>query len=253
MENIITTLNGLGFVKVLLTKGSDEYIVETARVTTQSDKTEIKSLIRYLLRNNHLSPFEFATIDFQIKAPIFVARQLFRHRSAKFAEQSGRYTELDTVFYNAIEADGVQREDINDHCYITSELYQELIQNGITKEKARTVLPLSTMTNFRISIDLRNLMNLLLQRMDSKAQAETREYAHAMFKFFKEFFPLTAQAFQDYQLNAQTFSAMELEIMKEFLYRTEFETHAKYDPKNKMYLNKMSFNEITDFFKKLEL
>ena len=75
--------------------GSDAHIVEVARVTTGSEGNEVCGLLRYLMRNNHTSPFEFGMIEFSITAPIFVLRQFMRQRMFKYAEKSMRYTKTD--------------------------------------------------------------------------------------------------------------------------------------------------------------
>ena len=83
-----------GFVEHIETFGSDERIIQVARASTSgSVKRNSRGLIRYLVRHGHESPLEFCEMTFKIKCPIFVARQIMRHRTANFSEQSGRYTD----------------------------------------------------------------------------------------------------------------------------------------------------------------
>ena len=90
-------------------QGDDDFIVQTARITTESEGKQTRPLIRYLIRNDHFSPFEFCNITFDIDAPLFVMRQFFRHRTFKYAEKSMRYTKSDGSdldFYHFDEMQG---------------------------------------------------------------------------------------------------------------------------------------------------
>lgn len=179
--------------------GSDHRIVECARVSYgQESKGEEKDkkLIRYLLAHGHLSPFEHVIVTFRIKAPIFVFRQLFRYRTAKVNEISGRYVEFTDEFYipaawrvqsktNKQASDGKIHNATLDFLYhshmdVVFKRYHELIAEGCPKEMARMILPLATYSEAFFTLDLRNLFNLFTQRIHEGSQWETRQYAEAM-------------------------------------------------------------------------
>jgi len=224
-----------GYIKLITHCGTDDYIAETARVSTQSDGKDNKRLIRYLLRHSHLEPFEFACIVLEVKAPIFVARQWFRQRMASYNEQSLRYTKSDLEFYMYDEEDQRIKDVINpdseiyinayEYIFQTNELqtsadaiiYNEQIESGIPRELARINLPLSTYTKFRFKIDLNNLIKFLNTRTDSHAQFEIQEYARAIETIFQELFPYTFEGYIDYIKESVSFSRMEMEILKDFI------------------------------------
>src|SRR6201988_347224 len=91
-----------GFVRVVDYMGSDQSIVQAARVSYGKGTKKVsedRGLIRYLLRHRHTTPFEMCEIKFHVKLPIFVARQWIRHRTANVNEYSARYSILDREFY----------------------------------------------------------------------------------------------------------------------------------------------------------
>jgi thymidylate synthase (FAD) len=90
-----------GFVRLVDYMGSDQSIVQAARVSYGAGTKSIREdrgLIRYLMRHDHTTPFEMVTLKFHIKAPIFVIRQIVRHRTASMNEESGRYSILREEF-----------------------------------------------------------------------------------------------------------------------------------------------------------
>lgn len=221
----------------LVPKGStaDSAIVTAARVSygagTKKSR-EDRSLIRYLLRHNHTSPFEMVNLKWHCKMPIFVARQWIRHRTASVNEYSGRYSKMKAEFWRP---DGIRRQDtvnkqgsINDtdeellerfELYLEESerqynSYEVLVEEGLGKELARTGLPLSMYTEWYWEIDLHNLMHFLRLRMDSHAQKEIRDYAKIMFEITKEVCPWTMEAFEDYVLNSITFTGPELRALR---------------------------------------
>ena len=91
-----------GFVKLLDVMGDDEEVENAARIsygvgTRKASQT--RNLIRYLMRHKHTSPFEMCEVKFHIKLPIFVMRQIVRHRTANLNEYSGRYSIMSNDFY----------------------------------------------------------------------------------------------------------------------------------------------------------
>jgi thymidylate synthase (FAD) len=162
------------------------------------------------------TPFEHNAFRFHIRCPLFVAREWFRHRVGSFNEESARYHQLEGDFYlPAVEdvrsqvgkpgaytfepvdpevAEGL-RTDLAEFYDRTYRLYQELIERGIAKELARSVLPMGTFTQFYWTINARSLMNFLSLRAAEAAQYEIRRYAEAIEPYFAELMPVTYEAF----------------------------------------------------------
>ena len=225
-----------GFVKIVDAMGNDQSIVDAARVSYQKGtKTSrnTEGLIRYLMRNRHTSPFEMCEIKMIIRAPIFIARQWMRHRTASINEESARYSVVRNEFWYA-EDEEVRAQsdknkqvgdgDIDDSHLVSSEMYRSMkhsfdtysfaIEKGVCREQARSVLPVSTYTSFVWKIDLHNLLHFLRLRMDWHAQKEIREYARAIATYVQEWVPETWEAFDNYQLNSVTFSKREMELLR---------------------------------------
>jgi thymidylate synthase (FAD) len=229
-----------GFVRLVDVMGDDSSIVQAARVSygkgTKSVRQD-KGLIHYLMRHEHMSPFEMVEFKFHCKMPIFVARQWIRHRTASVNEISGRYSVMeDTVWMPApedlrrqakINRQGSIEEAVpepanseliaqyNDDIETTFKHYHEWVDKGVAREIARVNLPLSTYTEWYWKMDLHNLLHFLHLRLDSHAQKEMRVYAEAIAEFVKKKCPYTWEAFVEHRLNAVTFSASEAGILRE--------------------------------------
>ena len=234
-----------GFVYLVDYMGSDEAVEQAARVSYGSGtrKTnETRGLLRYLLRNDHTTPFEMAEVKFHAKMPIFVARQWVRHRTANINEYSARYSVVKDEFYipesgvistqstnnkqgrgDAIDVklSKIVKEKMNDHFINSNKLYQELLdpegEFKVARELSRAVLPLSSYTEWYWKIDLHNLLHFLRLRLDQHAQYEIRVYAQAMAKIVKDAFPITWEAFEDYKLDSLRITKPEKEIIVKLL------------------------------------
>ena len=241
-----------GFVKLLEVMGNDEEVENAARISygTGTRKTsQTNNLIRYLMRHQHTSPFEMCEVKFHLKLPIFVMRQIVRHRTANINEYSGRYSIMSDEFYLPAEKDvNVQSKENNqgrgevldeDNKMLVlgrmvaitdqaKECYRQIVNptsldgffegfSGIARELARTVLPVSNYTECIWKIDLNNFFKYCNLRMDSHTQQETREYAEAMYELVKPMFPICCEAFEDYVFNSVTFSQKEMKIIKDNL------------------------------------
>ena len=231
-----------GFVRLVDYMGSDAAIVQAARVSYGEGTKRVqddRNLIRYLMRHRHTSPFEMVEFKFHVKLPIFVARQWIRHRSASVNEYSGRYSVMKEEFYLPAEADIRYQSTVNKQGRSEEEVppalrrkfldylirsqkeayeaYHEFIEADLARELARINLPLSLYTEWYWKIDLHNLFHFLRLRMDAHAQKEIREYANVMADMVKAVCPLAYEAFLDYTVNAITFSAPELRILREWL------------------------------------
>ena len=231
-----------GFIRLIDLMGNDASIVQAARVSygkgTKS-VSEDRSLIRYLMRNKHTSPFEMVEFKFHVKLPIFVARQWIRHRTANVNEYSGRYSEMKDDFYTPeIEQIRPQSQTnkqgraddsfsekksnaiasrISDYQANSFNEYNDLLNEGLARELARINLPVSNYTEWYWKIDLHNLFHFLRLRMDHHAQYEIRVYAEKIAEIVKLAVPLAYSAFEDYVLNAISFSGVELNLLKQML------------------------------------
>jgi thymidylate synthase (FAD) len=229
-----------GFVRLVDYMGGDQRIVQSARVSygagTKSFRKD-RGLIRYLLRNEHTSPFEQVELTFHTKMPIFVARQWVRHRTANLNEISGRYSVLKDEFYlpdpqyiavqSTDNKQGRSLEPVPNEVQqlVTETLeggqreayraYESLLDQGIARELARINLPVSLYTEWYWKIDLHNLFRFLALRMDDHAQYEIREYARTMFELAKRVCPIACEAFEDFMLGSRRFSRLELEALRE--------------------------------------
>jgi len=208
-----------GFLRLVEFMGGDLAVVQAARVSygqgTKGDEKDRK-LIHFLLKNGHETPFEMALLKFHVKCPIFVARQWFRHRWSSFNEISGRYTELKYEFYvpervRRQQAKNYQFEESFDdaenarlrdalaaHFESSYRLYEALLAQGVAKEEARIVLPVSLYTEFYWAVNARALMNFLRLRAEEHAQQEIRVYARAALDVFRAKMPWSCEAFESY-------------------------------------------------------
>lgn len=201
--------------------GSDQSVVRSARVSTLGagsvEAQESQGLINFLWREGHHSPFEHNTFTFMVEAPIFTINQLVRHRIASYNIESGRYKELEPVFYVTSpvrpvvqvgktgnyefeEADiwhGALADTlIRDSSEQSWERYENLLEGGIAKEVARMVLPLNIYSSLYVTMNARALMNFLRLRNESHAQYEIREMAQKMEVILAEKMPMTYRAFR---------------------------------------------------------
>jgi thymidylate synthase (FAD) len=183
--------------------------LENTQKEIDIQKEKDRKLIKYLLEHQHGSPFEHNSITFLVKAPIFIARQHFRHRISSFNEISGRYVEVKEEFYipkefrqqstnnrqASIEGSELEHEKAN-LIYTKTvkegfENYKQLLALGVAKEQARGVLPLTTYTEYYWTCNLRALLHFIKLRDHENAQWEIQQYAKAMKEIAKEIFPET--------------------------------------------------------------
>ena len=268
-----------GYVKLLEVMGSDEVIVDAARISyDRRGKSADRILIRYLLRHRHTTPFEMGVLRFEVKMPIFVARQWIRHRTASINEMSARYTELpnemfvpesvalqSTMNNQGREDGGITPEEsswytdrikiANDHSY--SE-YESLLVKGVSREIARGVLPVNIYTKFVWKMDLHNLMHFLDLRLDPHAQKEIRDYAEVIEKLVALHFPISYEAFVDYIKEVYICSRMEIDLLQKLLHFYMYEREAIEPDQAQELLEKidakaganMSKRELAEFRKK---
>lgn len=232
-----------GFVRLVDYLGSDQRIVQAARVsygTGTKTVREDKGLIDYLLRNDHTSPFEQVVFTFHLKMPIFVARQWVRHRTARMNEISGRYSIMSDDFYVPADknvhvqsqssrqgrdetqpaAPAVRKKIRNDMAALNTQVYdnyKEMIDGGISREIARINLPLSLYTEFYWQMDLHNLFHFLRLRLGPHAQLEIREYGMVIAKFVKAVCPYAYEAFERHILGGCKLTGEEAAAVRNLL------------------------------------
>lgn len=174
-----------GFVRLIDHLGDDDTIIETAHASRHGtvsqpplNDEDKKHFIKQLYKDRHTSVFEFINFTFNVRAPIFVARQWMRHRTGKYIEQSLRYCEANPVFYYPPDSPESVRKLLESSYFESVRVYQLLLKRGEKKEMARICLPVSLYTEFKWNIDLHNLLHFIQLRQ--KGQWEIAQYANAL-------------------------------------------------------------------------
>ena len=224
-----------GFVGLIDWMGTDSSVVQAARVSygAGTKKTqEDRGLIRYLMRHEHTTPFEMCEVKFHIRLPIFVMRQLIRHRTAQVNEYSGRYSVMTDEFYVPKKFEKQSKtnmqgrdeslddqqgkltwmmDDVHNNAYGK---YEELLELDVARETARAVLPVSNYTEAYWKCNIKNFLHMAWLRMDSHAQWEIQEFARAMYGLVKPLYPVICEAFEDYKQQGVRLSRMEANLAK---------------------------------------
>src|SRR5918911_2116284 len=218
-DNTIRVLDH-GFVRLDDAMADDLSVVNGARVSFARRKTVMEEsdegLIRFLMRDRHGSPFEHNAFRYHIRCPIFVAREWFRHRIGSFNEFSMRYAKATDDFYvpdaedvrtqvgkpgayRFEQVDAELAEEARDELRAVYEeayaAYARLVEKGVARELARSVIPVGAYTQFYWTVNARALMNFVSLRNAEFAQLEIRRYAEAVEGFFAERMPITHAAF----------------------------------------------------------
>ena len=173
-------------------------------------------LNRYLMKNQHMTPFESIQVWIEIKLPIFVARQFHRHRMQSINEVSGRYVTLPADWYipdvvggKAVDKKQGQEDNLDletqawfkrklhDSCSSDYQLYLEAMSRGVAPEHARMLLHTCHYTHYMFSMNLRNLMHFLALRNHGHAQIEAQKYAQAIITLLDPHIPGLMQLFRE--------------------------------------------------------
>ncbi len=270
-----------GFVRVIDYMGSDESIVQAARISygkgTTSEARD-RSLLFYLMRHKHTSPFEMCEIKLHIKMPIFIARQWIRHRTANVNEFSARYSFVpdsaylpetnalgtqsainhQATIYDSLKDEEAQRiqsriKEHSDKAYETylwclnrdangEKLHDE--HSGISREAARCNLSLNYYTELYWKIDLHNLLHFLHLRAEKGAQREIRLYAEAIIEnILKPWTPWSYEAFINYRQGACMFSKNAMLALQDLAAGKPLQTPEHYN------LSKLEWNEVLEALK----
>ncbi|HLJ10753.1 MAG TPA: FAD-dependent thymidylate synthase [Planctomycetaceae bacterium] len=228
-----------GFVCLVDCMGDDGSVVQAARVSYGEGTKRVsddRTLVRYLMRHRHTTPFEMAELKFLVRVPMDCWRQWIRHRTASVNEYSTRYSvAIDSMQATLpqewrTQADqnrqgsgaplpdelGKRLSEDEHHFQVTArQVYQKRLEAGVAREQARKDLPLSTYTESYWKIDLHNLLHFLALRMDSHAQQEIREYAAVIGeKIVQPLFPIVWEAFADYRLGSLFLSRLETAVIQ---------------------------------------
>lgn len=194
-------------VKLLNHFGNDLMVVNAARVSYGKSKEVFdlsdEKLMKYLVSHKHTSVFRHPQLQFRIKCPIYVERQLFKHQVGMSANSiSGRYVDFSDTYTRIEEwrepsADSKQgstglikhqkiASDIEQNVLqVCKQAYQDLLNIGVCKEQARTILPMNLNTEFIWTGSLLSFIHLFNLRLKPDAQKETRAVAALMLKEIK--------------------------------------------------------------------
>ncbi|MEV1174401.1 FAD-dependent thymidylate synthase [Nonomuraea sp. NPDC049784] len=220
-------------VELVKAAASDADVLWAARVSTkgesslaevEADPQRSKGLINFLMRDRHGTPFEHSSMTFYVSAPIFVFREFMRHRTFSYNEESGRYRKLTPVFYvpgpdrklvqegkpgkyvfkdGTAEQHKLVTEATQESCRQSYRAYLEMLEAGVAREVARTVLPVGLYSSMYATCNARALMNFLslrVKREDSAfpsfPQREIEMVAEKMEALWAELMPLTHEAFE---------------------------------------------------------
>jgi len=220
-------------VELIKHTASDADVIWAARVSTKGEQSladvdgdpeRSAGLINYLMRDRHGTPFEHSSMTFYVNAPIFVFREFMRHRTFSYNEESGRYRKLDPVFYLPgpdrklvqtgkagayVFADGTPEQHelvtrtVEAACRQSYAAYLEMLEAGVAREVARTVLPVGLYSSMYATCNARALMNFLSLRVrhpdsayPSFPQREIEMVAEQMEVHWARLMPLTHAAFE---------------------------------------------------------
>ena len=207
MGNDLTVVNA---ARVSFGKESEwDYEESDGYSFKQHMKLKDKKLIKYLAKHKHISPFGHCFASFHVKAPVFVARQLQKHKFLRWNEISRRYTDSEPELYNPAEWRGRSDDkkqgsegvvlglDIGDINTMCKETYNRLLSKGVCPEQARMVLPQSMMTEWYWSGSLDAFADMCALRCKPDTQAETAEVAWEIDRMMIDLFPVSWRALRD--------------------------------------------------------
>lgn len=225
--------------------GVESRIIDAARVSygggTKSVREDVE-LLSYLFRHGHLTPFEMVEFAFIARTQMFVAKQMMRHRTASYNEESARYSIIGDITYcptpdeiraqsttnrQGSSAKPLSAEQAETFSKIVQanaadafEAYNAGVKSGVAREMARIVLPEGRYTSFYFKMNLRNLLHFLELRMDSHAQKEMQDFANAVYELVKSVAPHAIEMFNVYMRDAIKLSRHEVEAISHLLPRS---------------------------------
>ena len=201
---------------VWVTPDAEQLIGKIARVSNPAneDNPNVEKLIRYLIKHKHWSPFEMASMCVEIKTTRAIAPQILRHRSFSFQEFSQRYavaTEINVPDLRRQDIKNRQnsiddlpeekveflQQQIDNHYRSAMDIYNSMLDSGVAKECARSVLPLSTATRLYMSGTIRSWLHYVDLRADNGTQLEHMQIARAIGDILADQVPTIARAMWD--------------------------------------------------------
>tara|TARA_Y100000592_G_scaffold38382_2_gene60757 strand:- start:26479 stop:27144 length:666 start_codon:yes stop_codon:yes gene_type:complete len=213
--------DGIGDVRLINVMGTDRTAVESARVSFSSDEftgfddeplnEKDEKLLSFLIRSGHTSVHEHSVLTFRITCPLYISKQIMRHRTFSFNEISRRYTSKDMQFFiphhfrkqaeknlQCSTQEGVDNhmealKTYEDIVKKAKEAYDQLIELGVCREQARGVLPNCMYTSFYMTGNLNNWFKFLKLRLDDHAQEEVQIVALEIKRVIEEYFPITSK------------------------------------------------------------
>lgn len=194
---------------------ADLAVVQAARVSYDKGLGETdrdKRLIRYLMDNEHTSPFEMVEYIFEVQCPLPIAAQWMRHRTGSYNQVSRRYTEEGIQFYapeqlrwqddknkqaSTYGTANIFMEDWHEVYSLALAKYHKFLDAGISREQARFILPQGLYTKFLFKVDLHNLLQFIRKRASKESQWEMQMFAACIYEeFVKPTVSWTAEAFE---------------------------------------------------------
>lgn len=213
--------DGIGDVRLINVMGTDRTAVESARVSFSSDEfigfddeplnEKDEKLLAFLIRSGHTSVHEHSVLTFRITCPLYISKQIMRHRTFSYNEISRRYTSKDMEFFvphhfrkqaeknlQCSTQEGVDNhmealKTYEDIVKKAKEAYDQLIELGVCREQARGVLPNCMYTSFYMTGNLNNWFKFLKLRLDDHAQEEVQIVALEIKRVIEEYFPITSK------------------------------------------------------------
>lgn len=225
-SNFINVLDK-GYVKLVDHMGSDISFVNAARASFAKESSELSekdiNLLKFLFKENHMSPFRHAFLTFEFKAPLMVARQHWKyivgsdHTMDSWNESSRRYVTQEPEFYipssqewrsapvNKKQGSGPVLDSnkgseltasLFHYAQLGESLYEQAMQGGVAAEQARLFLPAYGMyVNYRWSCSFQSMILFLTQRLEEDSQKEIQDYAKAVYELAKNIYPVTMDLF----------------------------------------------------------
>jgi thymidylate synthase (FAD) len=213
--------DGIGDVRLINVMGTDRTAVESARVSFSSDEftgfddeplsEKDEKLLAFLIRSGHTSVHEHSVLTFRITCPLYISKQIMRHRTFSYNEISRRYTSKDMEFFvphhfrkqaeknlQCSTQEGVDNhmealKTYEDIVKKAKDAYDQLIELGVCREQARGVLPNCMYTSFYMTGNLNNWFKFLKLRLDDHAQEEVQIVALEIKRVIEEYFPITSK------------------------------------------------------------
>lgn len=229
-----------GYVRLIDSMGTDETIIEAARMSTgrgfEGWEKDAK-LLEFLYANRHMTPFEMCELHVEVKAPLFVFREWHRHRTWSYNEMSARYVQMPNEHYvpsedrmRASAAGGSNKQGsvaglgdaivkgaiigFAEEQQTIYEQYEHHLVRGLAKEVARINTPVARYSVMRAKTDLRNVLAFLALRLPANAQWEIRQYAEALAEIVRSIWPRTYALFDEHTLGAVTLSRSEAAALR---------------------------------------